>query len=686
MKTKNLLCNGLLVLSALTATMLTACRNEVLDDAEADGIATFTATAAGNDDAGSRTEYSYAESKLAVTWSTTDSFWAFANGQSCEFSTTAGSGKTSDFTSSASIADGTSVPCVYPYSSSLTATDGKVVLDISEQKGTLANLKEVDYMYAMASVKSNKATMLFKHEVAFLHLSALNLGTANAGKAVKSLQISSAVAAAKDTLTLADGTLTSGTASVINITPPTPLTIASDGTISDVYAAFFPIATATGDFSVIATLDNGSVYYVKWTPAKVYQVGKMYKKSSSAMSSPTAYNELGAGTPSLPWLIYNATQLSSLATAVNKGEMAGSDVRLMNDIDLNSSLWTPIGTGYTEDKYKFAATFDGNGKSVTGLSIDDSATDLQGLFGAVSSEGKVKNLTVSGSVMGKIYAAGIAGSNNGLITDCTSSVTVNGYTSVGGIAGYNSGRVVNCSNKGDVTGTGATGECRVGGLVGENDNTGTITNSVNSGTIKGVNSVGGVAGSNSSNKSGITGCYNIGPVTATGDRIGGIVGYNWHSCIMGNYNIAEVKGGNKDVGGVAGISDTGFVYGCYNIGAVAGETGIGGVAGEIYAGTLSGCFSTGTLTATSYYGGTTGWNGGSGTITNCYTTTETAVSGGVNGEEVTVDELKAATATLNTAITTWNTSNTSKVCNFHFVADSKNANSGYPVLMAGVPE
>ena len=71
----------------------------------------------------------------------------------------------------------------------------------------------------------------------------------------------------------------------------------------------------------------------------------------------------------------------------------------MNDIDLSKEYgngWTPIGIGTY-------ATFDGNGKTVSGLYINNDAADNIGLFSTVN--GTVKDLNVSGTVTGKTVSA-----------------------------------------------------------------------------------------------------------------------------------------------------------------------------------------------------------------------------------------------------------------------------------------
>lgn len=120
----------------------------------------------------------------------------------------------------------------------------------------------------------------------------------------------------------------------------------------------------------------------------------------------------------------------------------------------------------------FAGTFDGNGKSITGL------TDA--LF-ANTTTGQVHNLSADKPIattnagiiqrcrnIGTAEGGGIAGTNSGTIQDCYSTATVTG-TTTGGLVGLNQGTIDKCYSTGAVTGT------TTGGLVA--DNTGTVLDS-----------------------------------------------------------------------------------------------------------------------------------------------------------------------------------------------------------------
>ncbi len=112
---------------------------------------------------------------------------------------------------------------------------------------------------------------------------------------------------------------------------------------------------------------------------------------------------------------------------VNKNTYAGKVVMLTADIDLENKPWTPVGqTGATQ----FLGTFDGQGYTISNLTIDSSAqtggTYSSGLFGWIERHGSdenylmaVKNVNVDGAtVTGHHNVAVIAGYLIGTIDNC----------------------------------------------------------------------------------------------------------------------------------------------------------------------------------------------------------------------------------------------------------------------------
>ena len=335
--------------------------------------------------------------------------------------------------------------------------------------------------------------------------------------------------------------------------------------------------------------------------------------------------------------ISTAEELEEFADKVNdtSGQYTDIDAVLTADIDLSGicseesdTSWTPIGNS---ESTAYTGTFDGNGKTISGLYIDSSSDNYQGLFGYVSGNvstgGTVKDLSVSGTVSGNDFVGGVVGRNGGRITDCAFSGSVSGVGSVGGVVGDNRDTVENCYNTGTVTGSGGL----VGGVVGWNDS-GTVKNCYNIGAVSGGESVGGVVGDNGGT---VENCYNTGSVSGS-EYVGGVVGENSGSSTVENcYNTGAVSGG-EGVGGVVGYN-VGPVKNCRNIGEVSGNNYVGGVVGDNDGGRVENCYNTGSVTSSvtssgSPVGGVVGYNRSGGSVTNSYNTGE--VSGLDSGSDV----------------------------------------------------
>jgi len=171
--------------------------------------------------------------------------------------------------------------------------------------------------------------------------------------------------------------------------------------------------------------------------------------------------------------IDNGGKLFRFAQKVNSGENA--NLILMNDIDLESREWTPMGS----EEQPYTGVIDGNGYAIRNLYISESARDV-GFIGKLSGGG-VKNLTLSGTV--SVETAVNGGILVGFMVD---SALYNCYTSgsisitnaetystpgdtLGGIVGLSQhGIVLNCGTDATVSyaSTNESGGVYVGGVVG----------------------------------------------------------------------------------------------------------------------------------------------------------------------------------------------------------------------------
>ena len=135
--------------------------------------------------------------------------------------------------------------------------------------------------------------------------------------------------------------------------------------------------------------------------------------------------------------ITSAAELAKLASEVNSGKSYnGYTVKLANDIDLGSHMWTPIGkSGST-----FQGIFDGQGHTISNLLINSKWSSDVGLFG-VTTNGEIKNFTLkNASVKGYLDVGAVAGtpytSKYSNIT-LTGDVEIDGFAYVGGMFGKN---------------------------------------------------------------------------------------------------------------------------------------------------------------------------------------------------------------------------------------------------------
>lgn len=232
----------------------------------------------------------------------------------------------------------------------------------------------------------------------------------------------------------------------------------------------------------------------------------------------------GEGTAENPYQITSAAELYWFAGLVNGTltdvtKNSSACAKLMNDITVNNNLldrityktdddgnltnevanggnfisWTPIGAANNG----YQGTFDGNGKTISGLFFNDSQKSHVGLFD-------------------NIYMATIR--------------------NVGVVDSY------------------FFGEHYVGGVCAFGVD-GTITGSYNTGVVSGEGCVGGVCGTGSSVT--ITDSYNTGSVSGN-DDVGGVFGYG-ENCTINNCYYLKAEG--TDLGGINGADVEGQAEG-----------------------------------------------------------------------------------------------------------------------------
>ena len=290
------------------------------------------------------------------------------------------------------------------------------------------------------------------------------------------------------------------------------------------------------------------------------------------------------------------TMISTPQQLAAIGSDPGGSYALAGDLDLGGASFQPIGT----EEAPFTGTFDGNGHTITGLSIRGTA-DGVGLFGHVSG-GTVKNLTID---HGTVTADGVK-----YVGMCVGKVT--------------DGAVSNCTVRGgSVTVAGRTIFTSVGGVVGQAVRS-QVTMCANSAAVTGPEHVGGVVGALNQAGSAATYCYNAGTVTATDDTAGGVVGattFASYSAQSGEilccYNAGAVSA-PQYAGGIVGHANYSGIIDCGNVGRVDAESTAGGLAGIFVSGAAEHCFSWGAVSAGQSAGGLFGSLQRDPDIAGCY--------------------------------------------------------------------
>ena len=254
----------------------------------------------------------------------------------------------------------------------------------------------------------------------------------------------------------------------------------------------------------------------------------------------------------------------------------GKTVNLTCDIDFTDSDFAPIPT--------FGGTFNGNGYTISGVNFSKSGSYV-GIFRYVQQSGKISNLNVKANFTptgSKSFTGGIVGENYGTLELCSFEGTVQGQNVIGGIVGNNadSGQILSCTSMGSVIGENSTG-----GIAGKNS--GFIQSCTNHAAVNTVyeekkNDVSNIdtdpgaiienykTNSEENEEEGVLGHSDT----------GGIAGYS-SGIVQGCTNHASVgyQHIGYNVGGIAG-RQSGYMLGCENHGFIQGRKDVGGIVGQ----------------------------------------------------------------------------------------------------------
>ncbi|MBE6258044.1 MAG: hypothetical protein E7103_08810 [Prevotella sp.] len=200
------------------------------------------------------------------------------------------------------------------------------------------------------------------------------------------------------------------------------------------------------------------------------------------------------------YVITGTEGLDLLAQEVNAGtSYEGKYFKLGADIEYNKNTannFTLIGYRKIIDENNppierpFRGHFDGNGKTISGININNSDVNDHGIFGYFY--GTVKNLVVSNcSIVADHNIGAIVGVLYGTIENCHvgSDVTLSGHSHVGGIAGWcATATIKGCTSAATITGTNSSDDNanNLGGIVGAtNGPSSSLTDNLFTGAITG---------------------------------------------------------------------------------------------------------------------------------------------------------------------------------------------------------
>lgn len=228
-------------------------------------------------------------------------------------------------------------------------------------------------------------------------------------------------------------------------------------------------------------------------------------ESAIAPADPSDYFAGGEGTQADPYRIATAAQLIGFAAATQASKLVTRNLYFQLDADIAlTDAWTPI--------HNFAGTFDGDGHTVSGVTMGTEAAPLDqssvGFFDSLAKGATVKNLKltdvavyVSSSAVARLYVGGLVG---------------------GADAGANT-VIDNCSVTGSIVSAASSSSVLVGGLAGMLGNDSRVTNSyadtaVSGSSTKYAVAAGGLVGSFGSG-SFVGNCAALGDVAVSGNSL-----------------------------------------------------------------------------------------------------------------------------------------------------------------------
>ena len=290
-------------------------------------------------------------------------------------------------------------------------------------------------------------------------------------------------------------------------------------------------------YKTIQGLEQAKVYDIYVTLFKNNLYAKEFYKTTCLTKTLDEVLDKGSGTNEDPFKIFSIEDLEKVAS---DAEGLNAYYSLQNDLDLSTKYgkdllsFVPL-SWQTGSLKAFNGYFNGNGHTIKNLYISETKESI-GLFGQIGEEGTVANLILENPY-----------------------VATTGQR-LGAVVGYNKGSVVNVSVLGGKVESlvPAGGQAKVGGIVGDMYESGSILRCVSKTTVVAEgNNVGGISGSADASTGKtqtleIKNCYSLSDIKTNGKYAGGIVGYGRCIQIENCYTLGTVEGG-EGVGGIVGF-------------------------------------------------------------------------------------------------------------------------------------
>ena len=262
----------------------------------------------------------------------------------------------------------------------------------------------------------------------------------------------------------------------------------------------------------------------------------------------------GDGTEMNPYQVSNVEQLNAVRYYSTSYFIQTANIDLGVAPWNEGEGWNPIGADPSANVsvIPFSGTYDGNGFTISNLTINKPTGSDAGLFG-YAQNAKFRNINVVGAniIDGNTAGVIVGEASNCSIINSKSAGYVKTINAIcGGLAGWVYGSTISKSSSTAIV---EAGSSTAGGLVGYQNGTTTVSESWSSGNVSGTERVGGLVGESTQNDF-IIDCYSSSKVMGS-LKVGGLVGAAASTGIITVqrcYSVGEVNG-TESVGGLIGI-------------------------------------------------------------------------------------------------------------------------------------